>query len=161
METLDGRVRVKWLLRTLVAAVVLGGVVALVDRFVLGDGLALPVDLGPLLPVGVGLVVLLLGGAHALALYRTWGFALEDDALFLERGVLTRVETAVPYVRVQHVDTQRGPLDRALGLSSVVVYTAGSRGADVTVPGLSPERANDLRADLRELAIESEPEDAV
>lgn len=160
METLDGRVQVKWLLRSLVAAAVLAAVVALVVRFA-PPGVALPFDRGLALPVAVGVVVFLLIGAHALALYRTWGFALEDDALFLERGVLTRVETAVPYVRVQHVDTQRGPLDRVLGLSSVVVYTAGSRGADVTVPGLSPRRASELRADLRALAIESEPEDAV
>jgi len=99
--------------------------------------------------------------AHALALYASWRYGLDDDALELERGVFTKVDTAVPYVRIQHVDTQRNPLDRLLGLSSVVVYTAGSRGADVTIPGLRPERARDLRNRLRDLAIESEPGDAV
>jgi membrane protein YdbS with pleckstrin-like domain len=41
------------------------------------------------------------------------------------------------------------------------VYTAGSRGADVSIPGLRPERAEALRQQLRDLAIESEGEDAV
>jgi membrane protein YdbS with pleckstrin-like domain len=41
------------------------------------------------------------------------------------------------------------------------VYTAGSRGADVTVPGLTPVRADDLRERLKGLAIRSEGEDAV
>jgi len=31
----------------------------------------------------------------------------------------------------------------------------------VTVPGLDPERAKELRNRLRDLAIENEPEDAV
>lgn len=152
-EALDPRVRIRWLVR---AAVVAGLVVALlvaVDRLV--------ISLGPAVVAGAAGVALAAGAWHAVALYRDWRFAIEADALFLERGVVTRVETAVPYVRIQHVDTRRGPIDRALGLSSVVVYTAGSRGADVTVPGLAPERARALRNELRELAVESEPEDAV
>lgn len=123
------------------------------DRFVL--------SVSPLLGPGLAVVLLVLVVVYVQALYRSWGYRLDDDALELERGVITSVETAVPYVRVQHVDTQRGPLDRLFGLGRVVVYTAGSRGADVTIPGLEPNQARELRNRLRDLAIESEPEDAV
>jgi membrane protein YdbS with pleckstrin-like domain len=152
MEALHSRIRLRWALSRLVLAAVVAGIAAVVLS-----------RLGrqPLVGVGLGAVILLLGVTHALLLYRSWGFVLDTDALELERGVLTQVETAVPFVRIQHVDTQRGPVDRLLGLSSVVVYTAGSRGADVTIPGLAPGRARDLRNRLRDLAIESEPEDAV
>jgi membrane protein YdbS with pleckstrin-like domain len=153
MEALHSRVRFRWSLSALIGAAVLGAVVGIAARFVLNRS--------PLVGVGAGVAVLALGVVFAFALYRTWGYELRDDALELERGVVTRVETAVPFVRIQHVDTQRDPLDRLLGLSSVVVYTAGSRGADVTIPGLEPDRARDLRNRLRDLAIESEPEDAV
>ena len=105
--------------------------------------------------------LVILGTVHALLRYRRWRFQLDADSLFLVRGVITRVDTSVPYVRVQHVDTQRSPWERALGLSSVVVFTAGSRGADITIPGLRPERATELRERLRDLAIESEGADAV
>ena len=160
MEALHARIRIRWVLRALIGAVVLAGVVTVGAVFFeeqLVDA-GVPTFLPGALVAALGL---LLGTAHAVLLYRDWRFELQDDALYLERGVLTRVETAVPYVRVQHVDTRRSPVDRALGLSSVVVYTAGSRGADVTVPGLTPERAKRLRNELRELAVESEPEDAV
>ncbi|WP_435347683.1 PH domain-containing protein [Haloarchaeobius sp. HRN-SO-5] len=160
METLHERVRIQWLLRVGIAAAVVG-VVASVAAAFFGDRLA---DLGvPTLAPGVvlGVVVLAAGAWHTVVRYRDWWFELQDDALYLERGVVTRVETAVPYVRVQHVDTQRTAFDRLLGLSRVVVYTAGSRGADVTIPGLPPDRARRLRNELRELAVESEPEDAV
>lgn len=152
MEALHSRIRLRWALSRFVLAAVVAGIGAVVLS-----------RLGrqPLVGVGLGAVILLLGVTHAFLLYRSWGFVLDADALELERGVLTQVETAVPFVRIQHVDTQRGPVDRLLGLSSVVVYTAGSRGADVTIPGLAPDRARDLRNRLRDLAIESEPEDAV
>lgn len=152
MEALHSRIRLRWALSRFVLAAVVAGIGAVVLS---------RVGRQPLVGVGLGAVILLLGVTHALLLYRSWGFVLDTDALELERGVLTQVETAVPFVRIQHVDTQRGPVDRLLGLSSVVVYTAGSRGADVTIPGLAPGRARDLRNQLRDLAIESEPEDAV
>ncbi|WP_227131350.1 PH domain-containing protein [Halorubellus salinus] len=154
METLHGRVRLQWSLRALILAAVLAG---------LAYGATLLLEWLPQVPLVVGAftVVAVLGVAHAFAHYRRWRFDLEADAIYLVRGVVTHVDTAVPYVRVQHVDTQRTPLDRALGISRVVVYTAGSRGADVTIPGLTVERARTLRNELRELAVDAEPDDAV
>jgi len=153
MERLDSRVRIAWAVGTLVSGLVLGTLVAV--------GLAAFarewVPLGALVTLLVGV----LGLVFAVLRYRRWRFELQGDALYLERGVLTQVRTVVPFVRVQHVDTQRSPVERLLGLSSVVVYTAGSRSADVTVPGLTPERADELQARLRELAVETDPGDAV
>ena len=154
METLNPRVRLVWGVGAVVTALVVGGGAAAIDRFALGVG----VWVGLAIAVGA----LAVGAAYVAVKYRVWQFDVREDDLYLERGVLTRVNTVVPFVRVQHVDTQRGPVERALGLASVVVYTAGSRGADVTIPGLTPERADDLQEQLRRLAIESEREtDAV
>jgi membrane protein YdbS with pleckstrin-like domain len=154
MEVLNPRVRLVWSVGAVTTAVFLGVVAAAVDRFVVGVGFWVA--------AAVAVVALALGVVHALLKYRIWRFEVRDDDLYLERGVLTRVNTVVPFVRVQHVDTQRGPVERTVGLASVVVYTAGSRGADVTIPGLTPERADDLQEQLRRLAIESEREsDAV
>jgi len=154
METLHARVRLQWSLRALIFAAVLAGI---------AYGATFLLELSDVVPLVVGAFTVLgvLGVAYAFALYRRWRFDLEADALYLVRGVVTHVETAVPYVRVQHVDTQRTPLDRLLGISRVVVYTAGSRGADVTIPGLTVERARALRNELRELAVDAEPDDAV
>ena len=153
METLHPRIRFLWIARGALAAVVLGVVLTAIDQW----QFTVPFPaIGGI--VALGLVI---GVGYALRLYQVWQFELQDDALYLERGVVTVVETAVPFVRVQHVDTQFGPLERALGLSSVVVYTAGSRNADVRIPGLTPDRARTLQNTLRELAVESEADDAV
>lgn len=152
-ERLHPRVQLVWAAGAVLVAALVLVAAWLIDRFLL----SVPSAAGPALAAAVGAA----GVALALARYRIWRFELEDDALALERGVITRVETAVPYVRIQHIDTQRGPIDRAVGLASVVVYTAGTRGSDVTVPGLTPERARRLRDRLRERAVASEPGDAV
>ncbi len=156
MERLDSRIRVVWLGSALVTALVVGAVVTVADRRLFEIG----IWVGP----AVFGVLAVLGVVYTLKRYRIWGFDIEADAVTLERGVVIRVNSVVPFVRVQHVDSQRGPIERLAGLSSVVVYTAGSRGADVTIPGLRPERAEAIQAELRRLATESEPgdpEDAV
>lgn len=153
MERLTARVQVMWGLFALLVAGVLAAVVG--AAFFWFEWRA-PADA---LIVFAAVALLLLGHAHLR--YRLWRFELQADALFLHRGVFTRVRTVVPYVRVQHVDTQRNPLERALGLSRVVVYTAGSRGADVTIPGLRAERAVALQERLRTLAGEHEADDGV
>ena len=153
MEPLHPRIRVLWIAKGAIGAVALGVVLAAVGRWVTDVP---TVAVGAVVAVGLAI-----GIAYAVRLYRVWKYEIQSDALYLERGVITFVETSVPFVRVQHVDAQFGPIERALGLSSVVVYTAGSRNADVRIPGLTPDRARELQDTLRELAVESETEDGV
>jgi membrane protein YdbS with pleckstrin-like domain len=146
-------VRTVWVLQSAFAAALVGGGLFVVDRVL---------DVVPrLVAPGVALAILLVGGTLAVLRYRAWGYEVRDDGIYLERGVFTRVRTVVPFVRIQHVDSSRSPVERLVGLATTVVYTAGSRGADVTVPGLTPVRADDLRERLKRLAIRSEGEDAV
>lgn len=152
VRRLHSRVRMVWTLRGLVVALIAGvaaGIAGFVLRRAIWPG---PVVFMLLSAVAVGV---------AVARYRRWRYHVREDSLLLDRGVLTQVRTVVPYVRIQHVDSRRGPVERALGLASVVVYTAGSRGADVTIPGLTPERAEDLQRRLKQLAIVAGGEDAV
>jgi hypothetical protein len=153
MNRLHPRIRLLWAARTVLVALVAGAGTAAVGRFLL--------DLPVWAPVAVGGVLLVAGLLLVVARYRAWGYEVREDALYLERGVFTQVRTVVPFVRIQHVDSARGPAERAVGLANTVVYTAGSRGADVTVPGLTSEGADDLRERLKRLAIRAETEDAV
>jgi hypothetical protein len=83
------------------------------------------------------------------------------DALGLEvrRGVLWRRTVNVPRSRVQHTDVSQGPLERARGLGTLVVYTAGTHHAKVDVPGLDHRVALAIRDHL--LPRERETLDAV
>lgn len=84
--------------------------------------------------------------------YRSWRYALRESDLYLRHGVLFRTTSIVPHARIQHVDTHHGPLDRWLGLASVVVYTAGTRGAIIPIPALEAGQAEALRDRLAALS---------
>jgi membrane protein YdbS with pleckstrin-like domain len=166
---LDGKVRAQWFVGRLFAALFSAAGVVVLYQFA-GGRLGLPAGDPVIAGIGrnavtVGMaslaVFLVISVGWILLLYRSWRYVVREDSLYLTRGVLTRVQTVAPYVRVQHIDTRRSPVERLLGLSSLVVYTAGSRGADVTIPGLTDERAAELQRRLKRLAIESEEEDAV
>lgn len=151
-RSLAGAVRVQWGIRTTIFAIIVGLILAaILQAFSAPPAFGLAA-IGLLL--GIGLVWVVLA-------YRVWVYQIREDSLYLERGVVTHVRTIVPYVRIQHVDTSRSALERALGLSTLVVYTAGSRGADVSVPGLEPQEARDLQQRLKELAIEADGDDAL
>ena len=162
-RALNPTVRLQWVVGTSIGALVFGVIAAGIAYAVGGGTTLFPEGFQAAAAGGVTVfaVVVLLGAVRAVFLYRSWNYVVRSDSLYLSRGVFTRVRTVVPYVRVQHIDTTRGPLERLLGLSTLVVYTAGSRGADVTVPGLTPERASTLQSRLERLAIESEEADAV
>lgn len=107
----------------------------------------------PSLPTGVlaGAVAVLAAVAAVVVppfRYRAWGFALRDADLYLRHGVLFRTTSIVPYARIQHVDTRHGPLDRWLGLATVVVFTAGHRGAIIAIPALAADEAEEMRDSL-------------
>lgn len=152
-QSLHPKVRIVWVVQSLLSAALFGAIVGAIDIGVTGIGLWV----GP----AVFGVFALIGVLHAVLRYRVWEYEVREDALYLERGVVTRVRTVVPYVRIQHVDASRGPVERAIGLASAVVYTAGSRGADVTIPGLTADGADDLQNRLKRMAILAEGDDAV
>jgi uncharacterized protein len=86
--------------------------------------------------------------------YRRWGYLVEEDELHIRYGVWTRVRTAIPFGRVQHIDVAQGPVERPFGLSTLILHTAGTRGSAVALPGLKTadaERMRDLvRAKIRQ-----------
>jgi len=151
-RSLSPRIQVLWAIRAGITALVLG----LITGFALAA-----LDRDPRFGAVVTLAVMALGAVWVVLYYRIWVYQIRDDAIYLERGVVTHVRTLVPYVRIQHVDTSRGPIERLLGLSTLVVYTAGSRGADVSIPGLTPAEASDLQQRVKRLAIEAEGDDAL
>jgi uncharacterized protein len=83
-------------------------------------------------------------------IYRRLRYRLTDRLLHVVRGWLFHTDTVVPFVRVQHLDVTRGPVEKLFGTATLVVHTAGTHNSIVTVPGLAPERAAEIRDVIRE-----------
>lgn len=107
-----------------------------------------------ILPFGVVLIPVVLLAAFIifripLRRYAARGYAMNDDRLRVVRGLLFHSDTVVPFGRVQHIDVDQGPLERAFGLSSLTVHTAGTHNASVNLPGLATEDAVAMREEIR------------
>ena len=75
--------------------------------------------------------------------------ALGEREIELRHGIWWQSWVRIPMMRIQHVDTRRGPLDRRYGLANLVLYTAaGSR----QIPGLAIEVAEESRNRIAQLA---------
>ncbi|MGD9484726.1 PH domain-containing protein [Streptomyces sp. TRM70308] len=104
---------------------------------------------GPLLAVVAGLGVL-----HALLMpgvrYAVHRWEVTDASVYAAGGWVVREWRVAPVSRIQTVDTTRGPVERLLGLSTLVVTTASSSGA-VRVRGLAPAVAEEAAERLNTL----------
>jgi membrane protein YdbS with pleckstrin-like domain len=109
--------------------------------------------------IAIGVALVLAGWMVGIAPPRRfahWGFALTDRELHIASGWWTRIHTIVPIGRVQHIDLTQGPIERACGVATLVLHTAGTEHALVIVPGLAHARAEAVRDRIR-AAIETSP----
>lgn len=115
---------------------------------------ALALEFADLLPRGAFLVPMLLVALYLivrvpLRRYHARGYQMGDDRLRVVRGLLFRSDTVVPFGRVQHIDVHQGPLERAYGLGTLVLHTAGNHNASVSLPGLGHGDAMAMREEIR------------
>jgi len=80
--------------------------------------------------------------------YQHMGYLIRRHDVSMKRGWLLRTRTTVLIARIQHSEIYRGPLDRWLGLSTVKIFTAGSSGSNLNIPGLSDPVAQAIRSAL-------------
>jgi membrane protein YdbS with pleckstrin-like domain len=99
----------------------------------------------------LALVLIVLGYLWAWVLIgrnqRSWKYAEREDELLVSHGIMFRQLVVVPYGRMQFVDVQAGPLERAFGVAQVQLHTA-SAGSDARIPGLTAAEAARLREGL-------------
>ncbi|MFE2294389.1 PH domain-containing protein [Streptomyces sp. NPDC059452] len=100
-----------------------------------------------------GSAVLLVVGVtiEPLLRYRVHRWETTDEAVFARTGWLVREWRAAPLSRVQTVDAVQGPIEQLLGLSTLRVTTASSRGA-IDICGLDKETAARVAAELTRTA---------
>ncbi|MDK2762431.1 MAG: PH domain-containing protein [Alteromonas macleodii] len=72
-------------------------------------------------------------------------YAIREQDISKQSGLIFRKLSCQPILRVQHVEVNRGPLDRWAGLASLQVFSAGGEMHTFEIPGLSIERAEQLR----------------
>lgn len=140
-KRLDPRIRTVWRASGLLqAAVVSAGI------FAAASVLDAPTA------AAVVLCLILLGAAVTVPhlMYRRWRYEIRERDVYLAKGFLFSRHTLVPFDRIQYVENRQGPLDRLLGLTQIVVYTAA--GPSGRIPGLAFAEAEAMREELAKVA---------
>jgi putative membrane protein len=92
----------------------------------------------------------------AWLIYKNYKYCLGDDSLKIKRGILNKEEVAIPYRQIQDVDLRRDLTFQMIGLSQIIIITAGhdedeKPGDDDTegiLPALDKDLAEWLQAEL-------------
>ena len=81
--------------------------------------------------------------------WRHWRYEVREQEIEIQRGIFIIKSTLVPMVRVQHVDTEQGPLLRKYNLATVTISTAATVHG---IPALDVEEAEEMRHAISRLA---------
>jgi uncharacterized membrane protein YdbT with pleckstrin-like domain len=65
----------------------------------------------------------------AWLIYINYKYMLSEDSLKIQRGILNKEEIAIPYRQIQDVDIDRDLSLRLIGLSRIIILTAGHEDA--------------------------------
>lgn len=98
------------------------------------------------------LLMIIVGEIYASLAYKYFKYEFTKDFLKVERGVIWRKYSNIPYERVQNVDIRRGIIARLIGFSEVYIQTAGysvgrygNVSAEGHLPAVSTEDADKIR----------------
>jgi len=81
--------------------------------------------------------------------YRRWRYDIYEQEIYIQHGIMIRTRTLVPMIRVQHVDTEQGPILKKFHLATVSISTAAGKH---NIPALLEEDASHLRDRISTLA---------
>ncbi|MGF1470377.1 MAG: PH domain-containing protein [Rubrobacteraceae bacterium] len=151
-ERLDPRAKTLWRVSSALWNLPLFLVAGAVGWFVVWR-----LDLAVFIGVVPLLVVLAIFGLSVGVLpplrWRRWRYEIREEEVDLQRGIVWVSRTLVPLARIQHVDTQHGPLQRWFGLSTVIFYTAAGSNH---IPELAAPVAAEVRDRISELTREQD-----
>ncbi len=68
-------------------------------------------------------------------------YILREKDISYSSGWIWRSIITVPFNRVQHIQIDRGPLERKMDLARLKIFTAGGQSSDISIPGLRPSEA--------------------
>lgn len=83
------------------------------------------------------------------------GFAIREQDLHYRTGWLHRSITSVPICRIQHMQVQQSMLGKIWKLAKLNIYTAGDSSHDMTIRGISFEKAQSIKTLISETINEN------
>lgn len=97
------------------------------------------------------IILAVVGGISVLAIVMGYlydinmAYTLREHDISRYSGVIFKKVTIQPFLRIQHVELKRGPIERKLGLATIQVFSAGGAMHTFELPGLTHDTALKMR----------------
>ncbi len=82
------------------------------------------------------LSIIIISEIYTKMSYNRWLYEITQEGIKIEKGIIWKKYTSIPFERVQNVDIQRGILARMFGFSTLEIETAGQSGLGGSYHGI-------------------------
>lgn len=137
---LNKKVRLIWIIRNIFFSIIVA--LALIPAFFSKE---IGVIVGAIIPVGIIIIFLLI---WPFLKYKLYSFGYDDKRIAINYGVIFRHHVIVPIRQIQDLHTYNGPIMSLLGLSGVIISTAGS---NFSIAGMLNDDATNMVNELEVL----------
>lgn len=146
-KSLDKKIKVSWrisrLLFFVVIAAILGGATLILSLQTFWRDIGLYIIIAD---IGILLFFLVTVFLYPEIEYRQWKYEITDDKVEIRHGIFFITTSVIPVIRIQHISVSRGPVNRKLGLASVLIHTASGV---FTIEGLDLKTCDELSENLK------------
>ncbi len=135
--------RLYGIIQTIILAIVTAGIIFLTKKFDWPEWI---------MWVSVGIVILSVICSIVIfpsVRWRIWRYEVREQEIEIQSGLFVVTRTLIPMVRVQHVDTEQGPILKKYNVANISISSAATVH---TIPMLELEEADMLRMKISELA---------
>jgi len=94
----------------------------------------------------IALLIFLLFRAYFI--YKNFQFKIEGGYFILQRGVLKKTNTTIPFDRIQNINFKQNLIQQLINVYQVSIETAGSKKVEIAIKALSYKDAQALKNQL-------------
>ncbi|MGE5628456.1 MAG: PH domain-containing protein [Solirubrobacterales bacterium] len=140
LERLDEKAKKSWMISRVIALIIVTAVLItlrLIFAGIIGNK-AIIINI-------VILIIIVFMGINAFIYpkleYSQWQYSITEDSIEFIHGIFFIKHTIIPIIRIQHIKTSQGPINRKFDLSNLEIYTAGGMHE---IPNLNKEKAEKI-----------------
>lgn len=144
---LDKRILVSWRIVRLISILIIGAIMTTAMIILSRQSFFEPYQFYGYILIGIISAYMLVALFVFPAIeYKQWGYIISEDRVEIRHGIFFIKNIVIPIVRIQHITTSQGPINRKLGVSIVNIHTASGQFG---IEGISNEDASSITEGLK------------
>ncbi|MCP4647718.1 MAG: PH domain-containing protein [bacterium] len=123
---LDPGVRIYWSIGVIASALFVWVIIMLIAGFTMDNVLGVNKEMYPLFFFTIIVLMLLPYLVWIELNYHNYTYQFRKKRIVIRKGVLNKERTVIPYTQIQNININRNVLQRALGIATIKIETAGT-----------------------------------